>query len=1083
MRIQLAAAVALAPLMMASGAAAQTVISNVRTTPITTSTANNGNPGSITIGNGGTIRVSTGTAVTLDSSHDVTNENGGVIEMRGATNNTTGILVVGGNSGDVTNSGTILVTETYTPTDSDGDGDLDGVFAQGTGRYGIRVVGPGALTGDISSSGPITVVGNQSAGISVETDLIGHLQNVGGIIVTGSDSYGVRTTGTVTGDIFMGGNVDVSGENSVGFGIEGDVNGHVTIGGIISSSGFRYTSAVTGVDVDDLEPDDLLIGGAALSISGNVTGGVLVDLSRIDIAGDDDDDNDGIDDDEDPDADGDGIIDQQERDSVITSFGSAPGVQIGSMTNTVTLGVFGTGAQAYGFMNYGSILGSGVYDGIEATGLRIGLDGGMAVTIDGGVFNSGGIESISYNANGSAFVVDAGATVPTIRSIGGIQAFGNGDAAFDATAIDIRAGATVSSIDNDGNILAVIRGEDGNAYGIRDASGSLSSITNTGSIRAVIIPTDDDDDTDDSNTDASDEVVTGRAVAIDLSANTSGVTLIQDGIDDGDDLGDGQPDSDADGDGVDDLDEPSINGDIILGSGADNVEFLNGEVNGDIEFGAGADTLLVDGGTHITGSITDADGLLDINIVDGTLTAGQTGATTISGLSLGADSDLLVTVDGANQTAGGFIVNGTANITSGAGLGARFTSLLVDPTRFVIIQATTITAGDLDQSRLQANSPYMYVVSAGVDSTLNQIYIDARHRTSAEFGFIASETAAYGAFYEALSSDQELLEAFLGQTGRDDFFNLYEQMLPDHSGGSLISLATGVDAVTRALSGRGHPAGAGETSAWLQEINFYADKDRGQAYGFRSEGFGFAGGIERGSDLGAFGLSVALTSSDLEDPESEAEEVLSAQLLELGLYWRAQGVHWNVWTRAAVGFASFDSVRQLVAPGINRRNESDWNGYSLALAAGAAYDYQTGRWSIRPEAFVEYFRLNEDAHDENGGGAGFDLAYEDREGHILSSTVAVSIGAGFGENRWLRPEIRLGYRQIISHDPGSTVASFISTGTPFTLNGDSMEGGGPIVGLRLNLGNELGFLSIEADAEMLDDYLRYALLLRASFRF
>ena len=44
-------------------------------------------------------------------------------------------------------------------------------------------------------------------------------------------------------------------------------------------------------------------------------------------------------------------------------------------------------------------------------------------------------------------------------------------------------------------------------------------------------------------------------------------------------------------------------------------------------------------------------------------------------------------------------------------------------------------------------------------------------------------------------------------------------------------------------------------------------------------------------------------------------------------------------------------------------------------------------------------------------------------------------------------------------------------------------GGGPILGFRLNVGNELGMLSLTGDAEMLEDYVRYSLLLRASFRF
>lgn len=1083
MRIQLAAAVALAPLMMASGAAAQVVISNARTTPIVTSTANNGNPDSIVVANGGAIRVTSGTNVTVDSSHNFTTDVGGAVEMLDSASGSTGVLVLGGNSSNITNSGLITITEDYNPTDTDNDGDVDGTFAQRTNRYGIRVTGPGALTGDIRSTGGITVEGNQSAAISVETDLVGDLFNSGTIAMTGDQSYGIRTTGSVSGDIYAGGSIAASGTGSIGVSIEGDVAGRVTLGGAITSTGYRYTTSLNSLDLDALDADDLRIGGSAVSITGNVVGGLLLDLAHVDDPDDTDDDNDGINDDTDTDDNNDGIPDDLDGDAYVTSYGSAPAIEIGSMTNTVTLGQVGTGDLAYGFVNRGRIEASGLYDGIDATGVRIGLDGGMAVVLDGGLSNTGRIEAVSDNGDSRGIVIGSGASVATIRNAGAVVAVSGGDDALEAVGIDILAGATTTTIVNAASVVSQVYGEAGNAFAIRDASGTVTSLTNTGVILATVVPTDDETDTDDDNDDASDEVITGRAYAIDLSANTTGVTIIQDGVNDGDDSGDGQPDVDTDGDGVDDTDEPSITGDILMGSGADQFQVLNGTVTGNIEFGTGADTFLVDGGAQIHGGITDTDGLLDITVVDGVLDARQTSATTITSLDVGTAGDLIVTVDGATQTAGGFVVNGTATVASGAGLGARFSSLLTDPTRFVVVQATTLTAGSLDQTRLQENSPFMYIVNAGVDSTLNQIYIDARNRTSEEFGFITSEADAYGAFYGALATDAQLLEAFLSQTGRDGFFEMYEQIMPENSGGSLMSLATGVDAVTRALSGRGHVAGAGETSAWLQEINFYADKDRTESYGFRSEGFGFAGGVERGSGLGALGLSFALTSSDMEDPESEAEEVLSAQLLEFGLYWRAQGVHWHTWARGAVGYASFDSVRQLIAPGINRRNESAWNGYSVALAAGAAYNYQTGRWSIRPEAILEYFSLSEDAHEETGTGGAFDLGYEDRSGHILSSTIAVSLGASFGENHWLRPELRLGWRQIISHDPGDTVASFLSTGTPFTLAGESMEGGGPIVGLRLNLGNELGFLSIEADAEMLEDYVRYALLLRASFLF
>ncbi|MFY7853187.1 MAG: autotransporter domain-containing protein, partial [Brevundimonas sp.] len=154
---------------------------------------------------------------------------------------------------------------------------------------------------------------------------------------------------------------------------------------------------------------------------------------------------------------------------------------------------------------------------------------------------------------------------------------------------------------------------------------------------------------------------------------------------------------------------------------------------------------------------------------------------------------------------------------------------------------------------------------------------------------------------------------------------------------------------------------------------FYADKDKTDTYGFRSEGFGVAGGIERGSTLGAVGVTLAFTSSDIEDPEAEAQEILSASLVELGLSWRAQGQAWSTWARAAGGYATFDSTRQLVTESVNLINQSSWNGFTLALAGGASYERNFGRLSIRPEAFVEYFSLSEDGHAEEGVNSGFNL--------------------------------------------------------------------------------------------------------------
>ena len=135
-------------------------ITTKRTTPVQTSTVKNNTPDSITITSTGSVVVSSGTAVTMDSDHKVVNQ--GAVTI-GNASNATGILAVSGTTGEINNSGTIPIDEPYTPTDTDNDGDLDGPFALGSNRFGIRTDGTHA--GAITNTGTITVEGNDSAGI------------------------------------------------------------------------------------------------------------------------------------------------------------------------------------------------------------------------------------------------------------------------------------------------------------------------------------------------------------------------------------------------------------------------------------------------------------------------------------------------------------------------------------------------------------------------------------------------------------------------------------------------------------------------------------------------------------------------------------------------------------------------------------------------------------------------------------------------------------------------------------------------------------------------------------------------------
>ncbi|ADL01084.1 autotransporter outer membrane beta-barrel domain-containing protein [Brevundimonas subvibrioides] len=1058
MRRLLATAVALAPLMAVTAVRAEVVISTTRTTPIQTSNATGTARDDIRIASGGLITVVNGVAVTVDSNNNFDQDSGSNITLPGSADGTTAILVgPGADTANVTVGGTISVTDDIDPyPDTDSDGDLDGPLANGANRYGVRLTGTTALTGNvlIESTGNILVEGANARAISVERNLTGNVTSFGNMRAVGTNAATVGINGNVTGAVNIGGTVTAQGLGANAVNVQGDVSGRLTLQGQISTTGYRYSSRPTAAQIERLEADDLLQSGSTIVVAGNVAGGVVLDTRPADA------------DTANLDEDADGIPDANEGNSELNAFGSAPALTVGSATRAITLGVAGTGTNAFGLINRGSINANGVYDGIAATAVEIGA--GQAVTIAGGIRNDGPVVAVGTEAGATGFRINSGVSTPLFENTNSLTAGSLATkAAQTVVAVDIAAGASLPALTNSGSLLASASGGLASTTAVRDASGTLTSITNSGSIQALLSASDTTGQT------------TGITTAIDVSANTTGVTYRQFGVT-------GTPsaaDPDSDGDGVTNSREPLTIGNIRFGSGADVLAVENGTVVGDVSFGAGADQLSITGGARVQGAVSDADGLLAVNIANGTLDARQVTSTNVTSLNIGATGDLIVTLDPTAGTNSGFRVNGTATLADGAGLGIRFNSLITSAQRYTIIDANTLVAGTIDQTAVQANSPYLFVVSAGTDVAAGDVYIDARRRTAAEAGLISSEAQAFDAFYAGLTGGGALLDAFVAQGTREGFIELYEQVLPDHSGGPLLSLASGVDAVTRALTGRNATVAPGETSAWLQEINFYADKDKTDTYGFRSEGFGVAGGIERGSSLGALGVSLAFTSSDIQDPEAEAEEVLTANLVELGLYWRAQGQAWTTWARAAGGYATFDSTRQIVTSTVNIQNTSSWNGFTLALAGGASYERKFGRLSVRPEVYAEYFSLSEDGHLEEGPNDSFNLDIESRDGHMFSTVAAVNIGYGFGQDGWIRPELRLGWRQNISVDPGETMARFVSSGSAFKLTPDSIEGGGPIAGFSLSVGNDLGKLSITADAEKIEDYIRYSLLLRASFKF
>jgi hypothetical protein len=273
--------------------------------------------------------------------------------------------------------------------------------------------------------------------------------------------------GAVSGDVILSkGTIQAQGAGAVGVNLAGDIGGKLVLQGTVQTTGYRYTTPPS--DVSKLDSDDLLQGGSAVVIGGNVAGGILFDARPAD------------NDTNNADEDADGTPDANESTSSIIALGSAPAVLIGSATQAMNIGAV-AGSSGQGIVQKGTIQASGVYKNVNASALVIG-GLGNAVNVTGGLTNSGTITATAVDANATGMRIGAGASVPLIINSGTISATGGGAAINTAQSLAIDAGAPVTTIKNSGTISATRAGADGVATAIIDNAGTVSLIENTGSI-------------------------------------------------------------------------------------------------------------------------------------------------------------------------------------------------------------------------------------------------------------------------------------------------------------------------------------------------------------------------------------------------------------------------------------------------------------------------------------------------------------------------------------------------------------------------------------------------------------------------
>ncbi|WP_404479999.1 autotransporter domain-containing protein [Novosphingobium sp. BL-52-GroH] len=968
----------------------------------------------------GAITVKAAGEIALDSGTAITVDNDSTVTMNGTIE-----------MGDADNAKAISIASGTTSTVTVGD---DAV---------IKVLEDYSVDDDDDDSIVTTGIASATdrAAISTTGDASGTILNEGAISVEGQNSGGIVLGGKWTGDITNSGTISVIGDYATGISTQA-VDGNVTVEGNVSAVGYGASaisvagdvsgaltiqgSVTKGYSYSNQDGDTMVLsraalrtGTAAVSVTGSVDGGIYIAAPPVD----DDSDSDDID--------GDGVDDSDEGTGVITSYGNGAGLQIGGTTDT-TIGAVAANVGTYSLAIEGSITANSYYSNTNAYGVIIGGQGGN-VTLTDGIGVSGTLSAISYDTS--------------------------------ATALLINKGSTVNNLYNSGTITASLSSAgEGTTVAIQDLSGTLTSITNTGYITA-----------NGSSTDS--------RTALDLSANTTGVTITQY-------LNDADAETRADYVEDNDEDDPTvyakIYGDILTGSGNDTITSSTGEIEGDTYFGAGNDTLSLSDDATYTGDVyfgagTGTASLSGTSVYSGTMDfAGEAGtvtindtatysgkftnagnlAVTVNGGTLIPDEATTVAFDtltvGSSGTIGVFVdgdesstlVVNHATLANGASVSATVNSLATAEGTYTVLTSDDLTIdGSLTSS---VDTPFLY--NGSVTSDDSNVYLTLARKTTDELGLTKSQAAAWDAIYSTAQNDDDMTDSLLQVEDSATLRTQTASLLPDHAGGVFKAVTMGDRLAARHISEDTSMFEISDVGGWLEPVYWRASKEATGTASYKASGWGLSAGFERHTDLGYFGVSYAWLKSTVKDNGGTGN--LDIGQHDFGAFWRTAKGPLMAWARVGASRISIDSTRTYTGTiddtDFTYDADGSWKGWLFSGLVGASYKFDMSRrFSLKPKLELEQMWLKESSYDETADSDAIALSVASRTSKALTATPTVtasySLGAISPDWRPLTFSFEGGRREVLTGKLGNTTAYFnggdsYDAGEAFTIVGDSLKG-------------------------------------------
>lgn len=1062
----------------ASAFAQEVTISEDRNTSIETATADGGSPADIIIDNDGKIEVSDGTAITINSDNDL-DMDGNVLSQ--GFDNAIGIHI------DTQGAGTI--TSNLNINDGFNIGSTDGNDNVGTGNYGILVSGDGDFIGDIilGSSGNIDVLGNNSAGFSLQTDMVGNVQldNIG---ISGENSVGAEILGTLDGNLITNSNITIREAGSYGVYIGGDITGSYNNRGSITAGADSTFNFFTQTQFD-AKP-----GEAAIRISGNVGGGFENRIIYFDSLG--------------------GVVEVNEGDSIaglssdtssLLSYAGGYALLVtpekldSAPMSDITLGNTESFYGDYSIMNQGDMAASGANKGVDSTAVLItgavdGLDT-YSTTLTHGFYNGlwGKIESEAEDGTAKGVEFGDYSSAPEFINNGIIEistttsfddtteVVGPGG---DAYGLLINPDASIDSFENRGTITVSAEGANTSAYGVIDNSGTITNFYNTNIISTVI-----------------DEESTGDTVAVDLSANNTVLTFHSEGIITGDVyLGSGDNTITLDGlttEQIDLLTQAFIDDNVIEEV---YLPLLERKIEGSITLGGGTATLELNNNANLTQGIYSPNGQLEVTMNDQSqMTVPADRALNVENMYINDSSKLTVEVNGQGTFEGG--INATGDIIFGENseLKIQIDSLIGGENSFEVISANSLTIDSETNLFNESDQLFIYDIQSEIDAT--SLNVSLRRKTAEELNLSNNVGNIYEASVPVLIASNEVGGAISSIIEEEEFNRVYSQMMPSNltqatrqiliNNNSLaIGAVSGQLDNLRRLKYIGDDKMLSGNGLWVQQYgskyDLDADYDKRSANGFT---FGIAAGYDFAiGDRAAVGVSVARNFADIKFDNAGGSR-MGMENTQLGVYGALWLKDFFVEGQANVGMLDFESDRDVVFSNFTRTAEADWGGLHYASNLKAGYQLNMGSFTLTPSASINYNNAKHNAYTETGGGTGIDLEVSEyRTSSMIGNlkaelTYQVDLSTENDTLGNLMVGLHGGWLKEIKDDPNQITAKFAGFGNEFTLEGSPISQNGYQAGLGVYFITDITNFSIIYDADWKDNYMAHTATMNFRVRF